>query len=206
MMKRFCSVLILLAFGLALNTSLAAEGTNPKVVIETSMGDIQLELYADKAPQTVENFVDYVNEGFYDDTIFHRIIDRFMIQGGGFTQDYAKKTTKKPIQNEANNGLKNSRGTIAMARTQNPHSATAQFFINTVDNKFLDFTRETINGWGYTVFGKVIEGMDVVDRISKVKTGNVKIGDNGPVLENVPKTQIVIKKVRLVNASPATTE
>ena len=144
---------------------------NPQVAIETSKGKIVLELYADRATQTVDNFLVYVKSGHYDDTIFHRVIPNFMIQGGGFTPDMNQKPTKKPITNEADNGLKNNRGTIAMARTQDPHSATAQFFINTADNDFLNHRGKDPRGWGYAVFGQVVGGMDVVDAISKVKTG-----------------------------------
>jgi peptidyl-prolyl cis-trans isomerase B (cyclophilin B) len=163
------------------------------VNMQTSVGTIVIELNAEKAPKTVENFLRYVNEGFYEGTIFHRVIDGFMIQGGGFTKDYKQKQTHKPISNEANNGLKNVRGTIAMARTSDPHSATAQFFINVVDNRFLNHTAQSTRGWGYTVFGKVVEGMDVVDKIRRVKTGS-----GGPFSENVPQTQVIIEKVSVV--------
>ena len=150
----------------------AAAGDAPKVALETDKGKIVLELYPDKAPKTVQNFLDYVDAGHYNSTIFHRVIPNFMIQGGGMSASMKEKPTKAPIKNEADNGLKNQRGTIAMARTQVPDSATAQFFINTVDNDFLDFKNKTIQGWGYAVFGKVVEGMDVVDAITKVKTTN----------------------------------
>lgn len=142
------------------------------VTLKTNFGDITLELFADKAPKTVENFLSYVQEGFYDNTVFHRVIDGFMIQGGGFTADMEQKDTKAPVENEANNGVLNEAGTIAMARTQDPHSATAQFFINVSNNSFLNFTSESVNGWGYCVFGKVSEGMDVVEKIKAVRTGN----------------------------------
>ncbi|MBT0587401.1 peptidylprolyl isomerase [Alteromonas oceanisediminis] len=142
------------------------------ITLHTSMGDITLELYADKAPNTVENFLRYAREGFFDGTIFHRIIPNFMVQGGGFTADMEQKDTHAPIENEANNGVANERGTIAMARTNDPHSATSQFFINGKDNDFLDFQSETMNGWGYCAFGKVTEGMDVVEKMEGVKTGN----------------------------------
>ncbi len=144
--------------------------TNPSVLLETTSGDILLELYPDKAPLTVENFLRYVDEGFYKNTIFHRVIAGFMIQGGGYTARMEEKATGAPVRNEADNGLSNARGTIAMARTMEPHSATAQFFINLVDNDFLNHTAPTGQGWGYCVFGKVVEGMDVVDKIAKVKT------------------------------------
>ncbi|MFC1695288.1 peptidylprolyl isomerase [Pseudomonadota bacterium] len=150
--------------------NLAAAG-NPQAVIHTSMGDIQLILYADKAPVSVENFINYAQSGFYDGTIFHRVIEGFMIQGGGFTADMQKKTPGEPIQNEAANGLSNTRGTLAMARTNHPHSATAQFFINVQDNSNLDYTgQNSSRDWGYAVFGQVISGMKVVDRIRFVET------------------------------------
>jgi len=166
---------------------------NPVVEIQTSMGNIEVELYQDKAPKTVKNFLSYVNEGYYNGTIFHRVINNFMIQGGGFTEDYKKKKTSPPIKNEADNKLKNLKGTIAMARTSNPNSATAQFFINTVNNTFLDYSAPTRRGWGYTVFGKVVKGIDVVDRIEKLKTGS-----GGPFSKDVPKVPVVIKKLCLV--------
>ncbi|MDR0996247.1 MAG: peptidyl-prolyl cis-trans isomerase [Zoogloeaceae bacterium] len=151
------------------------------IKLTTSLGDIVLELDHDKAPETAKNFEQYVKDGHYDETIFHRVIDGFMIQGGGFGPDMAQKDTRAPIQNEAANGLKNDRGTIAMARTNDPHSATAQFFINVKDNDFLNFSAPAGNGWGYCVFGKVVEGMDVVDQIRKVKTGNKGFHQDVPV-------------------------
>jgi peptidyl-prolyl cis-trans isomerase B (cyclophilin B) len=166
----------------------AVAGDNPKVLIETTNGNIVLELYADKAPETVKNFLTYVDDGFYNGTIFHRVIPNFMIQGGGFTADMKQKRTRPPIKNEADNGLKNDRGTIAMARTQDPNSATAQFFINSADNDFLNHTGKTPQGWGYAVFGRVVEGMKVVDAISAVKTGNMGMH------QDVPKTAVVISK------------
>lgn len=161
-------------------------GEAPRVVLETNHGNIILELYPDKAPQSVGNFLAYVDEGYYSGTIFHRVIDGFMIQGGGFTDDMTQKSTKNGVPNEADNGLKNSRGTVAMARTTDPHSATSQFFINLVDNAPLDHTDKTPRGWGYTVFGKVVEGMDVVDAIAKAPTGTV-----GP-FRDVPSETVVI--------------
>ena len=140
---------------------------NPVVLLETTSGDILVELYPDKAPETVANFLKYVDDGFYNNTIFHRVIPGFMIQGGGLTARMQQKDTSAPIKNEADNGLKNDRGTIAMARTMDPHSATAQFFINLVDNDFLNFQAPSGNGWGYCVFGRVTEGMDVVDAIAR---------------------------------------
>lgn len=154
---------------------------NPIVLLETTSGDILIELYPDKAPETVKNFLQYVDDGFYNNTIFHRVIPGFMIQGGGMGARMDEKATREPIKNEADNGVKNERGTIAMARTMEPHSASAQFFINLVDNDFLNFSEPTINGWGYCVFGKVTEGMDVVDKIAKVKTKSVGIHENVPV-------------------------
>ncbi len=160
-----------------------------KVTMETSVGTITLELDGEKSPKTVANFVKYASDGFYDGTIFHRVIDGFMIQGGGFTRDLNQKQTHESIPNEAMNGLKNRRGTIAMARTMVPDSATSQFFINLVDNDFLDFRSETPQGYGYAVFGEVTDGMDVVDAIAKVKTGFA-----GPH-QNVPEEAIVIRRV-----------
>ena len=162
------------------------------VKLQTSMGDITLELDAKKAPVTVENFVAYVKAGHFDGTIFHRVMDNFMIQGGGFTDKMVQKSTKAPIKNEADNGLKNLKYTIAMARTSDPHSASAQFFINVVDNDFLNFSSPTNSGWGYAVFGKVTAGTDVVDKIKKVKTGN-----NG-FHQNVPIEPVTIIKATVV--------
>ena len=164
-----------------------------KATMETSMGTITLELDDVKAPETVANFVQYAKDGHYDGTIFHRVIDGFMIQGGGFTKDMNQKETREPIRNEAMNGLRNLRGTIAMARTMVVDSATSQFFINLVDNSFLDFQNPTPQGFGYAVFGKVVDGMDVVDQIAKVKTGF-----SGPH-QNVPEEAIMIKKVVVVD-------
>jgi peptidyl-prolyl cis-trans isomerase B (cyclophilin B) len=180
-----------LSFG---TSSLAAEEksmANPVVVMETSEGTIKIELWADKAPKTVENFLSYVDEKFYDGTIFHRVIENFMIQGGGFTADMKQKNTRAPIKNEAKADLKNLRGAIAMARTGIVDSATAQFFINVVDNPFLDHAGETPRTFGYAVFGKVIDGMDVVDKIRKGRTGE---GD-------APVKVVLIKSVR--RAEPA---
>ena len=165
-MKR-ALIVVTVVFAIAFS---AVADDNPKVILETSNGKIVLELYADRAPETVKNFLAYSDAGFYDNTIFHRVIPNFMIQGGGFTADMQKKQTRAPIRNEADNGLRNQRGTIAMARTPDPHSASAQFFINTKDNDFLNHKGKTPQGWGYAVFGHVVEGMGVVDGISKVKT------------------------------------
>jgi len=163
------------------------------IKMHTSYGVISLELDAAKAPATVANFERYAREGFYDGTIFHRVIDGFMIQGGGLNADMINKPTHAPIQNEAGNGLKNERGTIAMARTNDPHSATAQFFINVKDNHFLDHRMPSGDGWGYCVFGKVVDGMDVVDRIKGVATGRVSFH------QDVPVEPIVIEKVEIVD-------
>ena len=162
------------------------------ILMTTTVGPMTLELDADNAPKTVENFLSYVSSGFYDDTIFHRVINNFMVQGGGFTADMEQKATQAPIENEANNGLKNARGTIAMARTQDPHSATAQFFINVQDNDFLNHTGENMQGWGYAVFGKVTEGEDVLDKIRCVQTGN-QAGH-----QDVPVEPIIIESVTVI--------
>ncbi len=164
-----------------------------QVVMATNLGKITLALDEAKAPKTVENFLNYVRSGHYNGTIFHRVIDGFMIQGGGFTADLAQKSTRPPIENEAANGLKNVRGTIAMARTNDPHSATAQFFINVVDNTMLDFRAPQGQGWGYAVFGRVIEGMEVVDQIRKVQTGS-----GGPFRQDVPQEAVVIESMSVV--------
>jgi peptidyl-prolyl cis-trans isomerase B (cyclophilin B) len=142
------------------------------IIFQTNFGQISIELDFEKAPKTAANFQKYVEDGHYDGTIFHRVIDGFMIQGGGFDEDMLQKETREPVENEADNGLKNDTGTLAMARTQDPHSASAQFFINVKDNDFLNFRSKDINGWGYCVFGKVVEGMDVVNKIKAVKTGS----------------------------------
>jgi peptidyl-prolyl cis-trans isomerase B (cyclophilin B) len=164
------------------------------VTLTTNFGDIKLELFADKAPKTVENFLKYVNEGFYDGLIFHRVIGDFMIQGGGYTADMDEKDTHAPIENEANNGVSNATGTIAMARTNDPHSASSQFFINVKDNDFLDFRSESVSGWGYCAFGKVVEGMDVIEKIKAVDTGNYGMH------QDVPVESVVIEKAVADNA------
>ncbi len=163
-----------------------------QVKIQTNHGDILIELNSDKAPQTVENFINYVNAGFYNGTIFHRVIENFMIQGGGMEPGMDEKETSPPIENEADNGLSNTIGSIAMARTPAPHSASSQFFINTSDNVFLNHTAKTSQGWGYCVFGKVIEGMDVVDKIKKVSTTNVSSH------QDVPATDVIIENAVVV--------
>ena len=160
-----------------------------QVKLTTNHGDIVIELNAEKAPLTVANFIEYVNAGHYENTIFHRVIGNFMVQGGGFEPGMNQKATKEAIKNEANNGLKNTRGTLAMARTQAPHSATAQFFINVADNDFLNFSGESLQGWGYCVFAEVVEGMDVVDKIKAVSTGR------SGMHQDVPKEDVVITSV-----------
>jgi peptidyl-prolyl cis-trans isomerase B (cyclophilin B) len=184
MNRTLISIMIVLLLAFA-----AIAGDNPKIEMDTTKGKIVLELYAHKAPKTVRNFLAYLNAGFYDGTIFHRVIPGFMIQGGGFTADMKKKDTRPPIDNEADNGLRNERGTIAMARTSNPHSATAQFFINTVNNDFLNYRDKSSQGWGYAVFGRVAEGMAVVDAISGVKTGT------RGAFRDVPSDPVVITRV-----------
>jgi peptidyl-prolyl cis-trans isomerase B (cyclophilin B) len=162
------------------------------IKLTTSLGTIAIELDAAKAPKSAQNFIDYVNAGHYDNTVFHRVISGFMIQGGGFEPGMKQKPVREPIENEAGNGLKNKRGSVAMARTSDPHSATAQFFINTVDNDFLDFKAPSGNGWGYCVFGQVVEGMDVVDKIRAVRTGNKGFH------QDVPLEDVVIQKAEVV--------
>ena len=179
----------------ALLLSTGAFAANPQVEIRTNFGAFTVELQPEKAPQTVENFLQYVKSGFYKGTIFHRVIPGFMIQGGGFNKAMEQKATRDPVGIEASNGLKNDVGTIAMARTQNPNSATAQFFINVADNAFLNYTAPTVRGYGYTVFGKVVKGMDVVEKITKLSTGA-----GGPFPQDVPQQQVVIEDVKLVEA------
>lgn len=159
-----------------------------QVTLTTNFGDIKIRLFDDKAPATVENFLQYVDNGFYDNTIFHRVIDGFMVQGGGFEPGMVQKETGAPIKNEANNGLLNTRGTLAMARTNDPHSATAQFFINVKDNDFLNFQAENMHGFGYCVFAEVVEGMDVVETIKNVKTGSSGFH------QDVPTEDVIIQK------------
>lgn len=161
------------------------------VTLHTNFGDIKIALNAEKAPQTVENFLKYANSGFYDGTIFHRVIDGFMVQGGGFLPGMEQKEVQDPIQNEATNGLSNKKGTLAMARTPDPHSATAQFFINVNDNNFLDFTSETSQGWGYCVFAEVVEGLDIVETIKNVATGSEGFH------QDVPLEDVIITKVKV---------
>lgn len=165
----------------------------PRVEVATNLGNFTIELYPEKAPKTVANFLKYVEAKHYDGTIFHRVIPTFMIQGGGFTPNMTQKPTLVPVQNEANNRLPNLRGTVAMARTGDPHSATAQFFVNVADNDFLNFRAESGQGWGYCVFGKVIAGMEVVDKIKAVPTATAG------TYENVPVTAVVIKTMQVVD-------
>lgn len=179
---------ILLSFLIITGCNAMNDTKNPKITMQTNKGTFVMELYPDKAPKTVENFLAYAKEGFFDGTVFHRVIPGFMIQGGGFTPDMQQKPTKAPIAIESDNGLKNDLGTVAMARTMDPNSATAQFFVNVKDNGFLNYTAPTTQGYGYTVFGKVIEGMDVVHTIEKVATGN-KAGH-----QDVPNEAVVIEK------------
>ena len=184
------SLLALLAFA----ASTLAFGANPQVELRTNMGPIVIELEPDKAPQTVENFLQYVKSGHYDGTVFHRVIPGFMIQGGGFTAEMREKPTRGGIKNEAGNGLRNTVGTVAMARTPDPQSASAQFFINVADNPSLDFRSPTPQGYGYAVFGKVVKGMDVVNRIAKVPTGD------RPPHGDVPLKPVVIERAQIVSA------
>lgn len=189
-MKQFMFALWAVAF------CMTAQGASPQVEIKTNRGAIVIELYPDKAPATVENFLGYVKAGFYVGTIFHRVIPGFMIQGGGHTQTYERKQTNKPVKNEANNGLKNKTGMVAMARTRDPDSATSQFFINVADNAFLDFRAPTTRGYGYTVFGKVVKGMDVVNRIATSPTGT-----GGPFPKDVPVAMVIIEGAKILGAS-----
>ena len=180
-MKRLFGIFNLFVLAAGLIFSLQALAANPQVEMKTSQGTLVIELFADKAPSTVANFLQYVKDGFYNGTVFHRVIDGFMIQGGGFTPDMKQKTTRPPIENEASLFLKNTTGTLSMARTSDPHSASAQFFINLVDNDDLDFKAPSGSGWGYCVFGQVVEGMDVVEKIRGVKTGTKAFHQDVPV-------------------------
>ncbi|MBR0566200.1 peptidyl-prolyl cis-trans isomerase [Azoarcus sp. L1K30] len=186
-----------LAFALIglIGCTIQALAANPMVELKTSLGNIVVELNADKAPKSAANFVQYVKDGHYDGTVFHRVIDGFMIQGGGFDAQMTQKPTRPPIENEARNGLKNLPGTLAMARTSDPHSASSQFFINLVPNTFLDYPSR--DGWGYAVFGKVVTGMDVVEKIAKVPTANAGLH------QNVPVTPVTIESARVINDTPA---
>ncbi|MCP4994065.1 MAG: peptidyl-prolyl cis-trans isomerase [Gammaproteobacteria bacterium] len=189
-MKKHISLLLT---ALLLGLSTLALADNPRVLMVTSLGEIELELDQEKAPLSVENFLRYVDEGYYNDTIFHRVINSFMIQGGGFTQEMTKKPSHSPVKNEARNGLKNSRGTIAMARTNQPHSATSQFFINHIDNDNLDYP--SFDGWGYAVFGRITKGVETMDKIADVFTVTASNG-----MKNVPEQPVLIKSVtRITN-------
>lgn len=172
---------------------ISAHAANPMIEFETNEGVIVIELYPDKAPKTVNNFLDYVNSGYYNGTIFHRVIAGFMVQGGGFTRSYEQKKSNDPIDNEADNGLRNEPGTVAMARTGDPHSATAQFFINVADNAFLNFRSPSPRGYGYAVFGKVTKGMDLVHQIATSPTGH-----GGPFPKDVPVNMVIIEKSRVL--------
>lgn len=183
------TIFITLIFCLVAMVGRAWAQENPMVVFETNKGQFTVELYAEEAPVTVKNFLEYVESDFFNGTLFHRVIDGFMIQGGGFDQQMGRKRTNAPIENEADNGLKNDRGTIAMARTSDPHSATSQFFVNVKDNTFLNFKAKNDQGWGYAVFGKVVEGMDVVDAIAKSET--TFMGG----MRDVPAEPVVMEKV-----------
>ena len=189
---RVVTLTLCLGAALVLAGQAQAADPDPAVKLETSLGDIVVRLDARKAPISTANFVQYVKSGFYDGTVFHRVIKNFMIQGGGFTPDLKQKSARASIRNEADNGLKNTKYTIAMARTSEPHSASSQFFINTKDNEFLDFKSQTPQGWGYAVFGKVVKGQEVVDKIAAVQTGKKGYYDD------VPMESVIIKKAVIV--------
>ena len=191
MKKVFIVFLFLTIMGSIMGNVDAAE--KPKVYFKTNIGDFTIELEPELAPKTVTNFIQYVEEGHYDGLIFHRVIKAFMIQGGGFDASYSKKPTRPPIENEADKGLSNERGTIAMARTGDPHSATNQFFINVKFNGFLNYVSKSQQGWGYTAFGRVIDGMNIVGRISRLETGK-----GGPFPSDVPAEQVIIEEAKLV--------
>jgi peptidyl-prolyl cis-trans isomerase B (cyclophilin B) len=193
MPKYILFIILFFTTTLSFSTEKTMSDTQTKVKLTTNLGEIVIQLNTEKAPLSSANFLTYVNEGFYNGTIFHRIIPDFMAQGGGFDTSFNQKTVHAPIKNEANNGLVNSRGTLAMARTNDPHSATAQFFINYKDNSFLNHSSQTSSGWGYAVFGEVIEGMDVVDAMAKEATGN----RNGH--QDVPKSDIIIEKAEVID-------
>ena len=190
----FVSTIAIAAF--CLSSMAAVAGTLVK--LQTNLGDIVIELNDEKAPKSAANFIGYVNDGFYNGTIFHRVIDGFMIQGGGFTENLQKKGTKAPIENEASNGLKNVKYSVAMARTNAPHSATAQFFINVVNNDFLNYRSSTARGWGYAVFGMVVQGTEVVDKIRKIPTGS-----GGPFPKDVPQAPVIIQSAMVMEVTPA---
>ena len=180
----------LIAFALLASSALSALAANPMVELKTSQGDIVVEVFADKAPKSADNFIQYVKDGFYNGTVFHRVIDGFMVQGGGFDADMKQKSTRAPIENEARNGLRNEVGTLAMARTADPHSASSQFFINLVANTALDYPSR--DGWGYAVFGKVVKGLDVVETIAKLPTANRGFH------QNVPVESVIVNSARVL--------
>ena len=183
----------LIAFALLASSALSALAANPMVELKTNQGDIVVEVFADKAPKSADNFIQYVKDGFYNGTVFHRVIDGFMIQGGGFEADMKQKSTRAPIENEARNGLRNEVGTLAMARTADPHSASSQFFINLVANTALDYPSR--DGWGYAVFGKVVKGLEVVESIAKQPTANRGFH------QNVPVEAVIVNSARVLEAS-----
>ena len=191
-MKRVLRTIFAVSIILTTSETAMAAG-KPIVTFKTNMGDFTVQLEPERAPKTVANFLEYVRDGHYDGTIFHRVIAKFMVQGGGFLPNLQKRDTRGPITNEANTGLKNERGTIAMARTADPHSATAQFFVNVIYNRFLDHTAKTQQGWGYTAFGRVIDGMNIVGRMARVKTGT-----KGPY-SDVPNDPIIIEKATITS-------
>lgn len=184
--------ILTLLFSISAHTA-NSQAANPQVEIRTNFGNITLELYPDKAPKTVDNFLHYVKDGYYNGTVFHRVIPGFMIQGGGFDKAFKQKPARQPVENEAANGLKNETGTVAMARTSDPHSASSQFFINVANNSFLNHTAPTARGYGYTVFGKVIGGMEVVNKIAATPTGA-----GGPFPGDVPREAVIIEEARLI--------
>jgi peptidyl-prolyl cis-trans isomerase A (cyclophilin A)/peptidyl-prolyl cis-trans isomerase B (cyclophilin B) len=185
------AILLLLC---SLSAGIAA--ANPQVEFKTNVGSFVVELYADKAPATVDNFLRYVNDGFYRGTMFHRVIPGFVVQGGGYTKDYQQKPTREPVKNEAGNGLKNVTATLAMARTSDPHSATSQFFINLKDNSFLDHRAPNPREYGYTVFGRVVKGMDVVEKIAAIPTGA-----GGPFPAEVPQQAVIVEETKVLNTN-----
>lgn len=189
----YLSLLFFSLHSVAAEQTTKSASSTPRVVIDTNRGAIEVELYPQQAPKTVANFLNYVKQDFYAGTVFHRVIKGFMIQGGGFTTELERKDTLPPVENEAFNGLPNKRGSIAMARTNQPHSATSQFFINTVDNAFLNFRGKTMRGWGYTVFGQVTKGMDVVERIENSRTGA-----GGVFSQDVPLDTVIINSIKII--------
>jgi peptidyl-prolyl cis-trans isomerase A (cyclophilin A)/peptidyl-prolyl cis-trans isomerase B (cyclophilin B) len=190
---RLLTAILLLLCSLSAGIAAAA---NPQVEFKTNVGSFVVELYADKAPATVDNFLRYVNDGFYRGTMFHRVIPGFVVQGGGYTKDYQQKPTREPVKNEAGNGLKNVTATLAMARTSDPHSATSQFFINLKDNSFLDHRAPNPREYGYTVFGRVVKGMDVVEKIAAIPTGA-----GGPFPAEVPQQAVIVEETKVLNTT-----